>query len=65
MRAAPPIYNACSSSDFMRASPPVVKNVQVERDAIEGNILKGVGHYVDGKQGLSILEWFCLDTKMR
>ncbi|XP_042465469.1 187-kDa microtubule-associated protein AIR9 isoform X3 [Zingiber officinale] len=44
-------------TDFIKAAAPSVKNVQAIGDAVEGNIIKGVGEYFGGKEGPSKFKW--------
>ncbi|XP_065846855.1 187-kDa microtubule-associated protein AIR9 [Euphorbia lathyris] len=44
-------------TDFVKAAPPSVKNVQIVGDIVEGNIIKGVGEYFGGREGPSKFEW--------
>ncbi|WCJ24264.1 Outer arm dynein light chain 1 protein [Euphorbia peplus] len=44
-------------TDFIKAAPPSVKNVQIVGDIVEGNIIKGVGEYFGGREGPSKFEW--------
>lgn len=39
------------------AAPPSVSNLHITGDAVEGNILRGVGEYFGGKEGPSKFEW--------
>lgn len=39
------------------AAPPSVNDLQFIGDAIEGNIIKGVGKYFGGREGPSKFEW--------
>ncbi|XP_057433687.1 187-kDa microtubule-associated protein AIR9 isoform X2 [Lotus japonicus] len=44
-------------TDFVRAAPPSVSNVRIVGEAVEGNIIKGVGDYFGGREGPSKFEW--------
>ncbi|CAI0545496.1 unnamed protein product [Linum tenue] len=44
-------------TDFVKAAPPSVSNVQIVGDVVEGNIIKGVGNYFGGREGPSKFEW--------
>ncbi|CAN1227767.1 187-kDa microtubule-associated protein AIR9 [Linum grandiflorum] len=44
-------------TDFVKAAPPSVNNVQIVGDVVEGNIMKGVGDYFGGREGPSKFEW--------
>ncbi|KAL8461070.1 hypothetical protein ACS0TY_032523 [Phlomoides rotata] len=44
-------------TDYVKAAPPSVSNVHITGEAIEGNILRGVGEYFGGKEGPSKFEW--------
>ncbi|XP_050222045.1 187-kDa microtubule-associated protein AIR9 isoform X2 [Mercurialis annua] len=46
-------------TDFVKAAPPSVTNVQIVGDIVEGNIIKGVGKYFGGREGPSKFEWLC------
>lgn len=39
------------------AAVPSVNNVRIIGDAIEGNVIKGVGTYFGGREGPSKFEW--------
>lgn len=39
------------------AAPPSVSNVRIVGEAVEGNIIKGVGDYFGGREGPSKFEW--------
>lgn len=41
----------------MIAAPPSVSNVKIIGDVVEGNIIKGVGDYLGGREGPSKFEW--------
>ncbi|KAL9147547.1 hypothetical protein ABFS82_13G180100 [Erythranthe guttata] len=45
-------------TDYVKAAPPSVSNVQITGDAVEGNTIRGVGEYFGGKEGPSKFEWF-------
>ncbi|EPS66807.1 hypothetical protein M569_07968, partial [Genlisea aurea] len=45
------------TTDIVKAAPPSVSNVQIIGDAVEGNILRGIGDYFGGKEGPSTYEW--------
>lgn len=44
-------------TDFVRAAPPSVSNVRIIGDAVEGNVIRGVGNYFGGREGPSKFEW--------
>ncbi|KAG8652144.1 187-kDa microtubule-associated protein AIR9 isoform X2 [Manihot esculenta] len=44
-------------TDFVKAAPPSVSNVQIVGDVIEGSVIKGVGEYFGGREGPSKFEW--------
>ncbi|XP_019185915.1 PREDICTED: 187-kDa microtubule-associated protein AIR9 isoform X3 [Ipomoea nil] len=44
-------------TDYVKAAPPSVSDLQFIGDAIEGNIIKGVGKYFGGREGPSKFEW--------
>ncbi|KDP34944.1 hypothetical protein JCGZ_09232 [Jatropha curcas] len=44
-------------TDFVKAAPPSVSNVEIIGDFVEDNIIKGVGEYFGGKEGPSKFEW--------
>ncbi|GAV67239.1 LRR_4 domain-containing protein [Cephalotus follicularis] len=44
-------------TDFVKAAPPSVSNVQIVGDAVEGSVIKGVGDYFGGREGPSKFEW--------
>lgn len=44
-------------TDFVKAAVPSVNNVRIIGDAIEGNVIKGVGTYFGGREGPSKFEW--------
>ncbi|KAF5752705.1 microtubule-associated protein [Tripterygium wilfordii] len=44
-------------TDFVKAAPPSVHNVQMIGDAVEGSIVKGVGNYFGGREGPSKFQW--------
>ncbi|KAK4254784.1 hypothetical protein QN277_010113 [Acacia crassicarpa] len=44
-------------TDFVKAAPPSVSNVQIIGDFVEGSTIKGVGHYFGGREGPSRFEW--------
>ncbi|KAF6166112.1 hypothetical protein GIB67_023822 [Kingdonia uniflora] len=44
-------------TDFVKAAPPAVSNVQILGDIVEGNTIKGQGEYFGGKEGPSKFEW--------
>ncbi|XP_064982963.1 187-kDa microtubule-associated protein AIR9-like [Musa acuminata AAA Group] len=44
-------------TDFIKAAAPSVNNVQIIGDAVEGNVIKGVGEYFGGKEGPSRFKW--------
>lgn len=44
-------------TDFVKAAPPSVSDVQILGDLVEGNAIKGVGSYFGGKEGPSKFEW--------
>ncbi|XP_022748727.1 187-kDa microtubule-associated protein AIR9-like isoform X2 [Durio zibethinus] len=46
-------------TDFVKAAPPSVSNVQIIGDAVEGNVVRGVGNYFGGREGPSKFEWLC------
>ncbi|KAG1348232.1 putative 187-kDa microtubule-associated protein AIR9 [Cocos nucifera] len=45
-------------TDFIKAAAPSVNNVRIIGDAVEGNMIKGVGEYFGGKEGPSKFKWF-------
>lgn len=51
-----------SITDYVKAAPPSVNNVQITGDALEGGIIRGVGDYFGGKEGPSKFEW-CREDK--
>lgn len=44
-------------TDFVKAAPPCVSNVQITGDAIEECTIKGVGDYFGGREGPSKFKW--------
>ncbi|KAL1560501.1 187-kDa microtubule-associated protein air9 [Salvia divinorum] len=44
-------------TDYVKAAPPSVSNVQISGDVIEGCVIKGLGEYFGGKEGPSRFEW--------
>lgn len=44
-------------TDYVKAAPPSVSNVQISGDAVEGCIIRGLGKYFGGKEGPSKFEW--------
>ncbi|EOX96967.1 Outer arm dynein light chain 1 protein isoform 1 [Theobroma cacao] len=44
-------------TDFVKAAPPSVSNVRIIGDAVEGNVIRGVGNYFGGREGPSKFEW--------
>lgn len=44
-------------TDFVKAAPPSVRNVQIIGDFVEGSTIKGVGLYFGGREGPSRFEW--------
>lgn len=44
-------------TDYVKAAPPSVSNVQITGDIVEGNTIKGVGEYFGGKEGPSTFKW--------
>ncbi|XP_074276682.1 187-kDa microtubule-associated protein AIR9 [Silene latifolia] len=46
-----------SITDFIKAAPPSVSNVQIIGDYVEGNTIKGEGTYFGGQEGPSKYEW--------
>ncbi|XP_048228630.1 187-kDa microtubule-associated protein AIR9 [Ricinus communis] len=44
-------------TDFVKAAPPSVTNIQIVGDLIEGSIIKGVAKYFGGREGPSKFEW--------
>ncbi|XP_039006552.1 187-kDa microtubule-associated protein AIR9-like [Hibiscus syriacus] len=44
-------------TDFVKAAPPSVNNVRIIGDAVEGNVVRGVGNYFGGREGPSKFEW--------
>ncbi|KAJ4980259.1 hypothetical protein NE237_031096 [Protea cynaroides] len=44
-------------TDFVKAAAPSVNNVRILGEAVEGNIIKGVGEYFGGREGPSKFEW--------
>ncbi|KAL2467410.1 microtubule-associated protein [Abeliophyllum distichum] len=47
-----------SITDYVKAAPPSVNNVQITGDAVEGSTIRGVGEYFGGKEGPSKFEWW-------
>ncbi|PON54757.1 LRR domain containing protein [Parasponia andersonii] len=45
------------NTEFVKAAPPSVSNVQIIGDAVEENTIKGVGNYFGGREGPSKFEW--------
>ncbi|KAF8413517.1 hypothetical protein HHK36_001507 [Tetracentron sinense] len=50
-------------TDFVKAAPPSVNNVQILGDAVEGSTIKGFGEYFGGREGLSKFEWLREDEE--
>ncbi|KAL3833703.1 hypothetical protein ACJIZ3_008439 [Penstemon smallii] len=44
-------------TDYVKAAPPSVSNLEITGDAVEGNTIKGTGEYFGGKEGPSKFEW--------
>ncbi|PPD82943.1 hypothetical protein GOBAR_DD20121 [Gossypium barbadense] len=44
-------------TDFVKAAAPSVNNVRIVGDAVEGNVIRGVGNYFGGREGPSKFEW--------
>ncbi|XP_024018937.1 187-kDa microtubule-associated protein AIR9 isoform X2 [Morus notabilis] len=44
-------------TDFVKAAPPCVLNVQIVGDTVEELTIKGVGDYFGGREGPSNFEW--------
>ncbi|KAH6830710.1 Outer arm dynein light chain 1 protein [Perilla frutescens var. hirtella] len=44
-------------TDYVKAAPPSVSNVQISGEAVEGCIIRGLGEYFGGKEGPSKFEW--------
>ncbi|XVE94227.1 hypothetical protein REPUB_Repub01dG0263600 [Reevesia pubescens] len=44
-------------TDFIKAAPPSVSNVRIIGDAVEGNVIRGVGNYFGGREGPSKFDW--------
>ncbi|GLT97098.1 hypothetical protein SLE2022_146820 [Rubroshorea leprosula] len=44
-------------TDFVKAAPPSISNVQIIGDMVEGNAIKGVGNYFGGREGPSKFKW--------
>ncbi|XWS67442.1 hypothetical protein CRYUN_Cryun04dG0006800 [Craigia yunnanensis] len=44
-------------TDFVKAALPSVSNVRIIGDAVEGNVIRGVGNYFGGREGRSKFEW--------
>ncbi|KAG8385218.1 hypothetical protein BUALT_Bualt03G0019300 [Buddleja alternifolia] len=44
-------------TDYVKAAPPSVSNVQIIGDAVEENTIRGIGKYFGGKEGPSTFEW--------
>ncbi|KAL1555754.1 187-kDa microtubule-associated protein air9 [Salvia divinorum] len=44
-------------TDYVKAAPPSVSNVQISGDVFEGCVIKGLGNYFGGKEGPSRFEW--------
>ncbi|KAL3616841.1 hypothetical protein CASFOL_039235 [Castilleja foliolosa] len=44
-------------TDYVKAAPPSVSNVQITGDAVEGCTVRGMGVYFGGKEGPSTFEW--------
>ncbi|CAA0823754.1 187-kDa microtubule-associated protein AIR9, partial [Striga hermonthica] len=51
----------CAITDYVKAAPPSVSNVQIIGDAVEGCTVKGIGEYFGGKEGPSTFEWLYED----
>ncbi|GFP81193.1 187-kda microtubule-associated protein air9 [Phtheirospermum japonicum] len=49
-------------TDYVKAAPPSVSNVQITGDAIEGCTIRGMGVYFGGKEGPSTFEWLREDN---
>lgn len=48
---------------FLAAAPPVEKNVGIVADLIEGNTIRGAGHYVGGGKGNNKFEWLRMNPQ--
>ncbi|KAI3455940.1 hypothetical protein Pfo_012603 [Paulownia fortunei] len=44
-------------TDYVKAAPPSVSNIQITGDVVEGSTIRGVGEYFGGKEGPSTFEW--------
>lgn len=44
-------------TDYVKAAPPSVSNVNIIGDSVEGNTIRGVGEYFGGREGPSKFEW--------
>ncbi|WMV15560.1 hypothetical protein MTR67_008945 [Solanum verrucosum] len=44
-------------TDYVKAAPPSVGDVQISGDVVEGNTIRGIGRYFGGKEGPSKFEW--------
>ncbi|XP_009597927.1 187-kDa microtubule-associated protein AIR9 [Nicotiana tomentosiformis] len=52
-------------TDYVKAAPPSVSDVQISGDVVEGNIIRGVGNYFGGREGPSKFEWLREDKDTR
>ncbi|XP_047261960.1 187-kDa microtubule-associated protein AIR9 isoform X3 [Capsicum annuum] len=44
-------------TDYVKAAPPSVSDVQISGDFVEGNTIRGVGKYFGGREGPSKFKW--------
>ncbi|PHT55656.1 hypothetical protein CQW23_04142 [Capsicum baccatum] len=47
----------CAITDYVKAAPPSVSDVQISGDVVEGNTIRGVGKYFGGREGPSRFKW--------
>ncbi|PHT37497.1 hypothetical protein CQW23_21070 [Capsicum baccatum] len=47
----------CAITDYVKAAPPSVSDVQISGDVVEGNTIRGVGKYFGGREGPSKFKW--------
>ncbi|KAL2930498.1 hypothetical protein RDABS01_035908 [Bienertia sinuspersici] len=52
-------------TDYVKAAPPSVANLQIVGDYVEGNTIKGSGDYFGGREGPSKYEWLRESEEMR
>ncbi|PHT55649.1 hypothetical protein CQW23_04135 [Capsicum baccatum] len=48
-------------TDYVKAAPPSVSDVQISGDVVEGNTIRGVGKYFGGREGPSKFKWLRQD----